>query len=342
MAFDQFTPSQLLQIFEKVYTPQNVFGNLFFNNPVPMTEEKAELDIVKGGQSIAPFVKRYNFSGAKVVEREGYITADFSPEHISLRRVLKIDDLQKRMAGENLYSPMSPEERAIALMTKDYVELDNMIARREEVMRAQALFTGKVTMVIDGATVEVDMSQTHLEALTGTSKWNDAASNPFYDLDRWTEIIQQDSGLNPDIAIMAPDVSRAVMNNEKLMKQLDNRNMYVGSIAPEVMKANGLTYIGTHSLTGLDLYRHAGRYRDTDGTLKSYCPSGKVLLGSRQARTSQFYGRITFVKDPITYNTPRVSRDFIDENANIRYLEVNSRPLPVIHDIDAFFVGTVL
>ena len=129
-------------------------------------------------------------------------------------------------------------------------------------MRSQALFQGKVVMNIEGQTVEVDFNQTHFETLTGTNKWDNAASNPFKDLDRWVETIQKDSGMTPDVAIMAPDVARALMDNEKIMKQLDINNYDVGVIAPEVLKATGLTYIGKHSLTGLSLYRHAGQYRD--------------------------------------------------------------------------------
>ena len=342
MPLDKFTPTDYVGVFEKIQPITTVFGDVFFKNINAMVEEKEEFDIVKGGQSIAPFVKRWNFTGAKVVTREGYTMGDYSAEHIALRRVLKVDDIVKRLAGENLLNPMSPEERAIQMLAKDYVELDQMITRREEVMRSQALFQGKVVMNIEGQTVEVDFNQTHFETLTGTNKWDNAASNPFKDLDRWVETIQKDSGMTPDIAIMAPDVARALMDNEKIMKQLDINNYDVGVIAPEVLNATGLTYIGKHSLTGLSLYRHAGQYRDNDGLIKPFCPAGKILIGSTGARTSMNYGRIIFMKDPITYNAPRVARDFINEDANIRYFELNSRPLPFIHDIDAFFIATVI
>ena len=227
------------------------------------------------------------------------------------------------------------------MMTKDYDELDVMVTRREEQMRGQALFEGKVTMSIEGSTVEVDYNLTNKETLSGTDVWSNKSSTPYTDIDEWVEKILETSGINPNTMVMAPDVSRVLVNNEKFMKLFDYSGVESGRINPQAI-ANGLTYFGTHKLTGLDLYRHVGKYRDLDGNLKAYVPNGKILIGSTEARTTQFYGPVTFVKDPITYNTPRIPREFVDENANIRYLEVNSRPLPVIHDIDAFFVATVL
>ena len=57
MPLDKFTPTDYVGVFEKIQPIVTVFGDVFFKNINAMVEEKEEFDIVKGGQSIAPFLK---------------------------------------------------------------------------------------------------------------------------------------------------------------------------------------------------------------------------------------------------------------------------------------------
>lgn len=62
--------------------------------------------------------------------------------------VTTAEDMLKRSPGEDIYGAKSPNQRAAEQLTKDMIEMDDMITRREESMCAQALFEEKLTLLV--------------------------------------------------------------------------------------------------------------------------------------------------------------------------------------------------
>ena len=250
--------------------------------------------------------------------------------------------------GENVYSQKSPDERAAEILLRDMARLDTMIEIREEWMCAKALFTGAVDVSGEGVSQNIDfgMSNTHKVTLGTGAKWTDTGINPLTDIATWKTLIAKDSFLSADIVIMGAGAAKAFINNAEVQKNLDIRNIDLGVIRPQELPS-GAKYIGSDRLNGVDYYTYEGYYVDpTTGVQTPFVPNGAVLLASKSARTSMMYGAVTIAdentKALLTYAMPRVPDSWTSKKPAARFIQLNSRPLPVPHDIDGFVVATVI
>lgn len=226
--------------------------------------------------------------------------------------------------------------------------LDTMIEIREEWMCAKALFTGAVDVSGEGVSQNIDfgMSNSHKVTLGTGVKWTDTGINPLTDIATWKTLIAKDSFLSADIVIMGAGAAKAFINNAEVQKNLDIRNIDLGVIRPQELPS-GAKYIGSDRLNGVDYYTYEGYYVDpTTGVQTPFVPNGAVLLASKSARTSMMYGAVTIAdentKALLTYAMPRVPDSWVSKKPAARFIQLNSRPLPVPHDIDGFVVATVI
>src|SRR5690606_32129768 len=109
----------------------------------------------------------------------------------------------------------------------------------------------------------------------------------------WRLEVIKKSGVNPDRVIMASNVVDAFVTHPLVASALDNRRIVLGQINPQALP-NGVTYIGSLSELGLDIYSYDEWYFDEEtGKLQPMIPEGKLMLGSSNARSSFLYGAVT-------------------------------------------------
>ncbi len=60
------------------------------------------------------------------------------------------DQLMTRLPGEDLYSGMTPAQRAAQKLMEEYATLNDATTRREEWMAVQAIVTGTIPIVGEG------------------------------------------------------------------------------------------------------------------------------------------------------------------------------------------------
>lgn len=334
----------MLQAIEMMMPVRTFLKDTFFPTVNTFTTETVDVDYYKGRRKMAPFVSPR--MAGKVMDREGFTTKSFKPPMIKPQRIITGDDINKRSIGENIYSTRSPEERAAELLARDLAELDEAITRREEWMVAQVLFTGQVHVKGDGVDAVVSYDFTNKETLSGTNLWNSVESDPIADLKRWRLEVIKKSGINPDRVIMASDVVDAFVSHEKVKESLDNRRIILGQINPETLP-NGATYIGSISMLGLDIYSYDEWYYDEEAEEeKPMVPAGTTMIGSTNARSSMLYGAVTITDKNtdnfVTYEGSRIPDSWIKKDPPARILQLNSRPLPVPHEVDSWFVAKVL
>ena len=135
MAVEQLTPPTTF--LRDRYFPTNDATDVFATNDV-LVEYK------DGSKRVAPFVAPRK--GGVTILRSGYEVLRFEPPFVAPRRMLTIDDLNKRGFGEALLSTLTPEQRQRALVLKDVQELSDMITRREEAMAAEVMQTNGCIM----------------------------------------------------------------------------------------------------------------------------------------------------------------------------------------------------
>ena len=335
------------RVIQKLPPVHTFFRSTFFNHEETFVTKSVDVDFRKGSRKVAPFVSRV--IGGKIVPNTGYETKTYTPPLVAPEKVTTIDDLLERRPGEQLYSGKTPAQRAVEKMADDFIELREQIARREELMCAQTIFTGKILVIGDGVNEVIDFSFTNKEVIsTAAKKWTNAASDPIADLKRWHKAVQKSGFVNCNICVMGSSVADAFVNHEKVQKLLDVKNYNLAVIQPRQLP-NGVTYIGTIHELGMDIYTYNEWYLDdwtneANPEEKPLVPDNQLALLSTGANYSMYYGAITLIDEPNgnfrTVEGKLVPDTWTKRKPARRFLNISSAPLCVPHDVDSWFVAT--
>lgn len=349
MAINIYDTRTMLQAIEKFMPVQTFFRDTFFPLTITFPTEKVDVDFRKGKRKMAPFVARTQ--GGILVDRQGFRTDTYETPYIAPQRVLTKNDITPRMIGELMYTTRTPEQRAQEILAKDLVDLDDMITRREEWFCRELLLYGKVTIKgwidkIGGSDYvedEVDYQFTNKETLTGDHVWNPDKtadkSTKYDDLKRIRLAIVQASGRNPDVVIMAQNVADMFLNDDDILKLLDNRRITIGVVEPKI-KQDGITYLGTLTALGLEMYAYNEWFVDDDGAEKPMMPDDYLIMG-HTGLGERLYGAVTQIEadeEFYTYEGMRVPKVWADRNNDVKMIRVASRPLPKPDDVDSWYV----
>ena len=103
-------------------------------------------------------------------------------------------------------------------------------------------------------------------------------------------------GLDATEVLVAPDVADVILNNEWIIRLLDNRNYNIGGIDPAVLPS-GVSKIARLNIKGrmIDFLLYEDTYAEVDGAVKPYIPAGKIAVASAAAGRT-VYGAITQVE----------------------------------------------
>lgn len=344
-----YEPRTMGRVVSKLPPVRTFFRSTFFKHEETFNTKSVDVDFVKGSRKVAPFVHRV--IGGKTVPNTGYETKTYTPPLVAPDKITTVDDLLNRQPGESLVSGRSPAERAVLKMSSDFTELRDMIARREELMCVQSIFTGTIPIIGEGLNEIIDFGFTNKETITAaTKKWSNAASDPIADLKRWHKTVQQKGFVNCDMCIMADDVVEAFLKHEGVQKLLDVKNYNLAVIQPRQLP-NGVTYVGTIHEIGLDIYTYNEWYLDdwTDENApeeKPMVPDGTLALLSSNANYSMYYGAITLINEETkafrTVEGKYVPDTWVKRKPARRFLQLQSAPLSVPHDVDSWFVAKVI
>ncbi len=342
-----YEPRTMGRVVQKLPPVRTFLRSTFFRHEETFVTKNVDVDFKKGSRKVAPFVSR--LIGGKVVPNTGYETKTYTPPLVAPEKVTTIDDLLERRPGESIYSGRTPAERAVLKMSEDFVELREQITRREELMCAQAIFTGTIPVIGEGVNEVIDFQFTNKEKITtAAKKWTADTSDPIADLKRWHETVQKKGFLNCDICIMGTDVANAFINHAKVKELLDVKNYALAVIQPKQLP-NGVTYIGTIHELALDIYKYNEWYLDdwTDPAKpeeKPLVPADTLALLSTSAEYSMYYGAITLVDEAtgkfVTVEGKYVPDTWAKRKPARRFLNLSSAPLCVPHDVDSWFVAT--
>ena len=344
-----YEPRTMGRIVEKLPPVRTFFRDTFFRREETFNTESVDVDVVKGTRKVAPFVHR--IIGGKTVPNTGYETKTYKPPLVAPDKITTVDDLLKRRPGESLVSGRSPAERAVLKMSDDFRELRDMISRREELMCVQSIFTGQIPIIGEGLNEVIDFGFTNTEVISAaTKKWSNAGSDPIGDLKRWHKQVQKTGFTNCNACVMADDVATAFVGHEKVQKVLDVRNYNLAVIQPRQLP-NGVTYVGTIHELGMDVYTYNEWYLDdwTDPETpeeKPLVPDGMLAMLSTNANYSMYYGAITLIdegtKEFKTVEGKYVPDTWVKRKPARRFLQLQSAPLSVPHDVDSWFTAKVL
>ncbi|MCM1217507.1 MAG: major capsid protein [Lachnospiraceae bacterium] len=343
--YDPRTMGKLIVRMPKVRT---FIRDTFFRNVQTFDTKKIDVDMKKGNRQLAPFV--HPKMGSETIPNSGYQTSTYEPPLVAPDKITTIDDILARRPGESLYNGKSPKQRAVEKMQEDFAELDETITRREEWMCCQTLFTGKIPVIGKGLDYEIDFDFTNRETLSGTKQWGKSAADPLGDIGRWKERVQKTGYVNTDICLMGKAACAAFLKDENVQKLLDNRRYDLAVIKPRELP-NGATYIGTLAKDNIDIYTYCEWFLD-DWTNKDkpeekpLVPDNMVAMLSTEAIYSMYYGGVPVVdergKEIGVAEGTRIPDQWVERKPPRRFLGLSAAPLPVPHEVDAWFTAYVM
>lgn len=346
---DIYTPRTLGKLVRRLPPVRTFFLDTFFRTKKTFDTKSVEVDFKKGGRALAPFV--HPKVGGKTIPNAGYQTVSYTPTLVAPNKITTVDDLLERSAGENPYSGKKPADRAVEKLAEDLRELKEMIVRRREWMAATAIFTGQIPIIGEGLNEVIDFEFTNVETIvTAALKWSAPTSHPMADIERWRTKVQKNGFVNCNICVMASDVSAAFINHPEVKELLDVRSYDLAAIKPRELP-NGTTYVGTIRKLGLDIYEYNEWYLDNwtnPAAPEEYplVPDGALALMSTRADYSEYYGAITTIPEEgkkfVTVEGDMVPQTWIERRPDRRFLQINSKPLPVPHEVNSWFVAHVL
>lgn len=354
MSIDIFDTRTMLDAVEQMYRPTNFLRDTFFPADTPSDTETLDIDVIKGNRKIAPFCSP--LAEGKVVPRSGFTVSTIKPGYIKVKRPTSAGDLLTRLPGSTIYAKdQSVEQRAAILLGRDMAELMDEIDRREEWIAASALDTGAVTITMKGDTadstysVDFGMLNTHKVTLTGSDLWSHADSNPLALLASKASVIRQDSGISPNKLILGSDAAAAFIAKYATAtgsQAFDMRAVDLGEIKPAEL-GNGVGYLGRIRYSGLfvDVYTYDAWYADeTSGTLTPLVPAKKAWLCSSNTANRTQYAVIQDIEaiDGGQAAVSRFPKSWVTKDPAVRWLMIQSAPMPTLKQPDAFMSITVL
>lgn len=341
-----YTPRTLGKLVRRMPPVHTFFRDTFFKNRRTFNTKSVDVDFKKGSRALAPFV--HPKVGGKTILNTGYQTKSYTPVLLAPNKITTVDDLLERAAGEDPYSGRKPAERAVEKLAEDLRELNEMIVRREEWMAATAIFTGQIPIVGEGVNEVIDFDFTNKETIVSAEKkWDNAQSDPLADIERWHEIVQREGFVNCNVCVMAKDVATAFINHAKVKEVLDVKAYDLAVIKPRQLP-NGATYIGTYHKLGLDFYQYNEWYLDDwtepgEPENKPIVPDKHIALLYTEADYSIYYGAITMIPEEgkgfVTVEGDKVPQTWIERRPDRRFLQINSKPLTVPHEVNSWYVA---
>lgn len=341
---DIFSTAVLNRVVGHLDRPASFLLDTFF--PQVQTEDSEEIhfDLDSSKPRLAPFVSP--LVEGQVVANEGFETRSFKPAYVKDKRRFDPRAPLKRYIGETIGGALTPMNRREAALNRSLTNQLENLTRREEVMAAEALRFGRVTVAGENYPTQVvdfqrDASLTL--ALTGATRWGEAGVNPLDDLEDWAGLIQQRSGSVARTVVMDPMAWRLFKrssNVERLLEVRRGTNTTV-NVDPMVRGQGNEKARYTGSIGDLDFWVYNDAYLNDAGETQNVLPEYTVLLGSRsQLEGTRCYGVI--LDEKANYKASRYfSKSWLVEDPAVRWLLMQSAPLVVPYRPNASFCATV-
>lgn len=345
---DLFELRTMLAAVERMPRPRRFLTTTFFGaEPIVATTEHIDIDIVKGNRRMAPFVLP-NRPGS-VVSRTGSAMRSYKPAYVKPKLVTRAGHLMTRQPGEHVYSARTPLERAGDQLARDMQDLDDRISRREEWMIARALTTGQVPVRGKGVDDIIDYQMESDHLVTEATLWIDSGADPIADLRKYKRRVTKKSGRTANACVMSSEAADAFLGNAKVIEKLNTRRVDLGAIRPEQLP-DGVTYLGYLNDPGLDLYAYEEWFTDYDEENEvelpdePMIPAGGLIVGTTSSRNAMLYGAIQDVEaiEGGLFDVDRYPKSWTEKDPGVRWLMMQSAPIPGFHEPDAFVFAKVV
>ncbi|MCA1988377.1 MAG: major capsid protein [Desulfarculus sp.] len=317
---------------------------LLFKSRNSQASTTIQVDQITGGKYVLPFVAPSG-SGV-VVSKSGRQTKDVTAPMIRVKQPFTARELLlERGVGQAQFVGGAGDVQSAreARIAREQKYLKDRAERTIEFMCAQAITTGKISATAgqEGNTVsfEVDFGVPDAHkpaALAGNYVWGGANADVPGNIQTWADLILSDGVGAADLMILGTDAASKFLADANVLKELDNRNLGVGSFQISV----GNAYIGRYK--GLDVYRYPFEYQTKAGVKTKLVGSKLCVLACSQARYSVEFGMIEDLDAEAALVAEYFSKSWVTKDPSQLWLLAETHPLPVIWEPANIVIAQVL
>ena len=330
--FTLYDTTELYGIIRPLAVPGNFLRRLFFSAaPILFDTPDIKWDRVFEDRRLSPFVSPY--VAGKPSQDRGYQTESFVPGYQKPTDRVDPSKLQQRRPGEALGGELSMADRRDLLMLDYMVKHKGKIERRDEVMAAETIRTGRVTMTGEDyptTVVDFDRPANLTKVLTLAARWGEAGVSPVQNVEDWLDEGSAEVGAAYSHVIFDKGGWKHFAADPAFKTKIDitlgqtrsavELGFTPGAPGSPVFKGR----IGT-----VELYVYNDYYEEEDGTKKWLLPANTVILGAPAAyEGTPTYGAIL---DPRAGYTPIewFPKNWIVENPAGEYVQTQTSRLLV-------------
>lgn len=312
--------------------------NSFFPNVQLEATEEIRFDVEHRRRRLAPFVSP--LVAGQVVHSQGYTTKSFKPAYIKDKRIFNANRPFRRTMGERIGGEVSPAQRlqfAVAIELNDQI---GMLTRRQELMAAEVLRTGKT--IVEGdmyPRVEVDFGRDPdlTLRLVDTACWGEGVADPLEDVAEWSRLVTQKSGATANTVVMDLKAWQLFSAAPSVQDLLDRQRGT--TTANPAVAGEGGRHMAT--IGDLEIWVYQSWFNDPDTEAQiPYLPENTVILTGPELEGTRCYGAI---KDAAAgfQAVPFFAKTWNDEDPAVRYMLMQSAPLIVPYRVNASMCVTV-
>jgi hypothetical protein len=317
--------------------------------------EKVELDIIRDEEDIAIVVQDLS-AGARHNESTLYTNKAFTPPIYKEQGAINAYNMIKRAPGADPFQDPNFGENATNEAFRIFRKLEKKIRRSIELMAAQVLQTGALTLIDDAGvslyTLDFQAKSTHKATVTTTWAVDGATGAPLADLAALALVVRRDGKKQPTKLLFGTSAFQRFLANADVLAKLDKNVQNVGVLAPAV-RGEGATFQGRVWIGhyAFEMWTYDGWYKHPQtGTLTPYIDDDNVIMMSDGARLDLSYGAIPRIVGPEARALPFLPSRMSDSGQGLD-LTVNSwctpdgealmvsagtRPLTIPTAIDTF------
>jgi len=305
------------------------------------TSEQIHFDVMPGKRRIAPFVSP--LQEGQIVENLGQVTNTITPAYIKDKRVFDMNRPLKRGPGEQIGGSLTPMDRQRALLATSLQDQLDMLRRRQEVMAAEILYSGKSTISGDKyPSVVLDFGRAAGNTITAATLWSVGTAKPLDDLQDWQQLVLQQTGANLIDVLMTVDVWKVFKSHSTVQQYLNlwRTSVAMPSMEGSIQQVEGGSFKG--EIEGFNIWVYSAWYVDpTTGTETPMFPAGTCILTSPALEGVKAYGAIRD-EDAGLQATPYYVKSWVEPDPSVRFVMLQSAPILFPYRPNASFRAKVL
>lgn len=295
-----YDTSTLLGVMRHMEAPSNYWLNLCFPSTIQFETEEVDFSKIQENRKLAPLVvptaqgkPLYSAAEKRMSVKPAYVKPK---DPVSASRVIK------RAAGFgelNSSTPMTPQQRYMAIVADIIRQHREAIERRWEWMASEAVQHGSITLEDDDyprTVVDFERDAGHTVALTAGNRWGETGVSILNNVESWKKTMRRAKhGGVPNrltVGVEAWDVMRKDDEIKELLKT-DYRPEQKNGLNLNLGVLEGLEVERVGSISGtLDVYVYSDYYQQDDGTTADFMNPKDVVLTSPSISGVRCFGAI--------------------------------------------------